>query len=154
MVRVIPIDAEKTCTRCGGVKTRADFYRMRHLPNAIHSICKECEKTSQKVKNKTNPARLKMINRRSKLKRAFGITLEQYAEMLQAQGNCCAICKTKKPGGKDNVFHVDHCHLSGHIRGLLCHFCNVGLGHFKEEPKLLNKAMGYLLSGGYFGIGS
>lgn len=52
----------------------------------------------------------------------------------------CTIC-----GVKENLV-VDHCHKTNKIRGLLCNHCNRGLGHFKDDPELLEFAKIYLLS--------
>lgn len=77
------------------------------------------------------------------LKSKYGLTREQYDEMLASQGGCCSICKAGDPLGK-GAWHVDHCHDSGAVRGLLCHQCNVGLGHFKDSPTFLAAAIDYL----------
>lgn len=75
--------------------------------------------------------------------RAYGITPEQFAEKLAAQDGRCAVCRADQPGGKGG-WHVDHCHTSGRIRGLLCHHCNVGLGNFKDNVENLRAAIAYL----------
>ncbi len=77
--------------------------------------------------------------------RRFGITADDYDRMLAAQGGGCAICgiKTVTQKGRKN-FHVDHCHATGVVRGLLCHMCNVGLGAFKDEPARLRRAADYI----------
>lgn len=74
---------------------------------------------------------------------AYGITAEQYTDMLVQQGNMCAICKTKTPGGK-GTWHIDHCHSTGWVRGILCHHCNLGLGNFKDNPASLAAAIQYI----------
>jgi hypothetical protein len=57
----------------------------------------------------------------------------------------CAVCETTVPGGKG--WHVDHVHDgSGDVRGLLCHFCNLGIGHLKDSADLADKAAAYLRS--------
>lgn len=76
-------------------------------------------------------------------KRKRSITPNRYALMFVQQDGKCGICRTDKPGGKGD-FHVDHCHATGTIRGLLCHGCNVSLGHFKDDPALLRAAAEYL----------
>ena len=81
--------------------------------------------------------------RRYELKRKFGITYEEYQEMIRVQNHSCAICGVTKPGGRGN-WHVDHCHETGKIRALLCWACNVGLGCFKDNEKLLRLAATYL----------
>ncbi len=74
---------------------------------------------------------------------AYGITTQQRDEMLQAQGGVCAICSASEPQGR-GTWHIDHCHTAGHVRGVLCHHCNVGLGHFRDNPEVLSKAIDYL----------
>lgn len=74
------------------------------------------------------------------LKMRFGITVEDYTAILAAQGGVCKICgKTQ-----NKRLAVDHCHVTGIIRGLLCANCNTGLGLFLDDPELLDKAIGYL----------
>ncbi len=75
--------------------------------------------------------------------RKFGITVEDYERMLAAQAGRCAICNSTEPGGR-GVFHVDHDHATGTVRGLLCTNCNAGLGQFKDDPALLRAAANYL----------
>jgi hypothetical protein len=65
--------------------------------------------------------------------------------MYEAQSGRCAICGTINPGQKHKNFAVDHDHISGAIRGLLCKYCNTGLGAFRDSEKLLSAAINYLL---------
>lgn len=74
----------------------------------------------------------------------YGITKDQFDEMLASQNGACAICGTKEPQGSSRTFHVDHCHKTQRVRGLLCHHCNVGLGHFFDIPAALRSAATYI----------
>ena len=86
--------------------------------------------------------------RRIMLKSKFGITLEQWDEIYERQGGVCWMCGHDGKGiHKWNRLMVDHCHSTGEVRGLLCHHCNAGLGHFKDDPLLLQRAMDYLNGG-------
>lgn len=80
--------------------------------------------------------------RKRQLKHLYGLTLEQYAALLHEHGNCCAICR--EPFTAVLKPHVDHDHSSGAVRGLLCRFCNWGLGKFFDNPNRLLLAIGYL----------
>ena len=96
------------------------------------------DKNSRKVKN-------------ASLKKAFGITLDDYDNLLNGQNGVCAICKKKetlKQKGKDmpQDLAVDHCHSTGKVRGLLCRKCNTGLGNFHDSPETMLKAIDYLNS--------
>jgi len=80
----------------------------------------------------------------ARLNRAYGITLRQYEELLIKQGGGCAICKTITMRGHGKHFHVDHCHNTGRVRGLLCGPCNSALGFMKDSRELLLRAAEYL----------
>lgn len=73
----------------------------------------------------------------------FGITEEQYLAMVAAQDGKCAICKRSEPGGR-GAWHVDHDHVTTKVRALLCHSCNVALGHLKDSPVIIAAALEYI----------
>lgn len=82
------------------------------------------------------------------LKFNYGIDMLEWRDILDAQGGVCAICKCPSRGGtskRSRGLHVDHNHKTGKVRGLLCHFCNIGLGHFNEDPVLMQSAIDYLM---------
>lgn len=90
-----------------------------------------------------------MSRRARDLKRRYGISLADYDYLHSQQDGRCAICKTPENGEKLNV---DHHHLTGTTRGLLCQKCNTGLGLFQEDIPRLISAIEYLKSypsGGY-----
>ena len=78
---------------------------------------------------------------RDKLKRNYGITIEQYDALLVKQNGLCAICQNVSGRKK---LSVDHDHQTGKVRGLLCNPCNLSLGGFKDRSKLLAQAIIYL----------
>lgn len=82
---------------------------------------------------------------KSALRRAnvYGLTQRQYEEMLASQDNRCAICRTSFNGMSSKLIHIDHCHETGVVRGVLCKGCNLGLGWFKQL-ELLKNAVNYL----------
>ena len=96
-------------------------------------------KDYQKAWRKANP----LATKGSDLKKRFGITLDDYIDMLDAQNGGCAICGTKD-NGRYKYLAVDHCHKTNNIRGLLCTNCNRGLGMFQDSPSLLTYAEKYL----------
>lgn len=91
-----------------------------------------------------NPERRRKTNRAYFLKRDYNITEDDYQLMLSSQKGLCGICKTDKPTGKWKVFAVDHCHVTGRVRGLLCNECNRGIGLLKDSSDLLRDAADYL----------
>jgi hypothetical protein len=103
-----------------------------------------------------NPEKSKEIQRRFRkkfperhkryfLKKSYGMTLEQREAMLAAQGGKCAICTSPEPNGR--YWHIDHCHSSMKVRGLLCNNCNLMLGHSKDNVETLAAAIRYLSAG-------
>lgn len=83
-------------------------------------------------------------HRAQKRLQTYGVTAARFQALLAHQGGCCAICLTPDPGAGRN-WHVDHCHETGVVRGLLCTHCNLGLGHFKDNRVSLANAAKYLL---------
>lgn len=81
--------------------------------------------------------------REHRLQSKYGLTLEDYNVMWNEQEGRCKICK-KHEQELGKVLLVDHCHTTTKIRGLLCHHCNVGLGHFCDNIELMQTAINYL----------
>lgn len=97
-----------------------------------------------------NPGKMREYQRRSHLKIAYGMTPEQYEAILVAQDRRCATCDrphVETPSGKERL-HVDHCHATGRVRGLLCHFCNIAAGMLGDNPAILKRLASYLESTG------
>lgn len=79
------------------------------------------------------------------LKKTYGMSEDDYNNLLEKQNGVCGICGTDKSwNNKTSHFYVDHCHDTGKIRGLLCNGCNSGLGHFKDSEIALEAAIRYL----------
>lgn len=82
------------------------------------------------------------------LKRYYGLTLEEYGQMLADQCGVCAICGKPEvrvtPKGDLTTLHVDHDHETGKVRSLLCYRCNSALGSMRDRPDLLRKAADYI----------
>ena len=75
--------------------------------------------------------------------KTYGITEEQYQEMIVRQGNRCAICHKTAEENKQ-ALAIDHCHDTGKVRGLLCMQCNLGIGYLNDNINLLADAIKYL----------
>lgn len=90
---------------------------------------------------------IQKYNRQYQLKTKYNLTPEQHDEMLAAQNGLCALCgNPPDPNGvrAASRLHVDHDHLTGVVRELLCNVCNQGLGHFRDDPALLRAAADYI----------
>jgi hypothetical protein len=88
--------------------------------------------------NKKNKER----HRHNQLQLKFGITLDEYNRMHQAQEGLCAICKQPETTGR--ALAVDHNHTTNKVRALLCVRCNNGIGQLQENPAILFRAIEYL----------
>lgn len=147
----------KKCKECGETKSVEDFPKA-HVSNTGHQIykarCKPCHNAleAHKWANVSEERKRKRLikskerfdsdyHKNYRLGIKYGLTLEQFNEMYATQEGKCDICGDETPS---NVIRVDHNHKTGKVRSLLCHQCNVGLGHFKESPELLTKAIAYL----------
>lgn len=84
----------------------------------------------------------KLAKLRSRLKQEFGLTLDQYEQLLRKQNGLCAICHQACKTGRRLA--VDHDHNTGEVRGLLCGNCNRGLGMFNDNVVWLNRAIAYV----------
>lgn len=87
--------------------------------------------------------------RASRIKKEYGITMQAAEAMLSAQGGGCAICAkplsiAQEGKAAADYSHVDHCHTTGKVRGILCNNCNHGIGKFMDNPDLLRAAANYL----------
>ena len=115
----------------------------------IYKIYREnyykCNKEDISLKNKllykNNP---ELFFKRA-IKRNYNISLNDYNNLLENQKEVCAICGNKETRKTQKRLSVDHDHITGKVRGLLCYNCNLGLGHFKDNPELLKKASSYLV---------
>ena len=136
--------AKKTCTKCEVEKELTEFYKSKIGPQGRSSECKACTNARQKANY--DPAK----NRAKNLRNRFGMSLEEYDQMLEKQNGQCRICRTDTPGNKGR-FVVDHNHATGEVRGLLCWSCNVGIGHLQDDPSILLSAFNYLSTNGYYG---
>ena len=132
----------KLCSKCREEKSEIEFYRDR---NRKRADCKSCVNKINAQWSKDNPELKKLIDRRYKLKTMYGISMQDYEVMLRSQGNKCAIqgCGATKPGGR-GFWHIDHCHTSGKVRGILCHNCNIALGYAADNIQKLKGMIRYL----------
>jgi hypothetical protein len=85
----------------------------------------------------------KSIQRTAHLKRKYGLTMKEHDRLFNESNGCCNICN--KPQSELNVkLSVDHNHITGKIRGLLCNNCNLGISLLQDDPNILLEAILYL----------
>lgn len=110
--------------------------------NSWHIRNREYRRIKDKEYREKNKDKEKIRARKNQI-RLYNITEEEYNNMFEQQNGCCSICGLHQSNFKKS-FHIDHCHKTNKVRGLLCRNCNVGLGHFKDSVELMNKAINYL----------
>ena len=106
-------------------------------------------KNNQRAERRSDPqfiAQIRSANLRANLRR-YGLTVEDYDRMVLDQDGRCMICR--QPPDPDGVraasrLHADHDHVTHRNRDLLCLSCNVGIGHFRDDPALLRAAAEYI----------
>ena len=128
----------KICKICNLEKDISDFYAGR-------KDCKSCKNLIAKQWRKDNPKNTEkhLVRMRERAKeRRYGITQEQFNKMLIDQKNMCAICSSKFKNTKNT--HIDHCHDSSRVRGLLCNNCNMALGQFNDNTDIMDNIIKYL----------
>lgn len=143
---------DKVCSGCSKTLALGAFYQKRAEAVDGHRYktaygramqpCKEC-RIARSAELKEDPER-KLQIRSWNLKKLYNVTLEEYDLMLDQQNGGCAICGSPQGEGRSGILHVDHCHTTGRIRGLLCGNCNKALGCMKDSSDLLRKGAEYL----------
>ena len=142
----------KLCPRCDQNMGLSYFYTVNGRPS---TYCKLCQRSYSNTYRKNNKEKANLSTNawlkenkewhfKQKQCSKFGISVEQYNEILLRQDFKCAICSKHRNEFKIS-FAIDHCHLTGKIRGLLCKNCNLLLGHAKDNPEILHKSIKYLL---------
>ena len=140
------------CTKCELDKS-TDFFRKReNTKSGFNYWCKDCERLSNKkryVKKPRQPRKeidkdkVKLNALKRMLKYRYNLSYDDYVIMYEIQNKCCFICETHLPLGGNKGLYVDHCHITGKVRGLLCPFCNSGTYLFENET-LRNRMLSYL----------
>ena len=154
----------RTCSTCKVTKPMDAYYVRK---DGVQSICIQCataasrawyarnptySKEKAKAWREANPEVVKayrVANRRKsylqEAQRKYGILPERFAELMATQGERCATCR--KPfdwGDKQTKPHIDHCHGTGKVRGILCNRCNTVLGLVADNKTILTALAGYL----------
>ncbi|WAL94491.1 endonuclease VII domain-containing protein [Streptomyces sp. Je 1-369] len=122
-VKVSVPHGHKRCPQCTEVKPHAEWEPNPTSSDGYSSYCKICRAER---------------NQRSYFKRKYGITMAERDELVLSQAGVCCICLAAP------AVHVDHCHDTGRVRGVLCFSCNAALGQFKDRPDSIRRAAAYV----------
>ncbi|MFD8302417.1 endonuclease VII domain-containing protein [Streptomyces sp. NPDC059690] len=121
--RVATPEGHKFCRSCGEIKPHSEWHRNATASDGLSTSCRAC---------RANKARA------GHLKRQYGLTEAERDALVASQGGVCCICLAAAPE------HVDHCHKTGRVRGVLCFSCNAALGQFKDRPDAIRRAAAYV----------
>lgn len=145
----------RTCTKCK-IEKEEKCFSIDKYHNRLFSWCKSCRNEKNKKWMHDNKDKIK-ANKKEKyqenkekvrwqiVKRKYGISENDYLEMLKQQKNGCAICGTMDAKHwETNNLLIDHCHNTGKVRGLLCNRCNTTLGLVNDDIKILKRMITYL----------
>lgn len=130
----------QVCTRCGE-DLPLSAYSLRNDKQQHRRDCKQCVASRAREYAKRHPEQIRAAVRRMKL-RSFGLTVEQYQQMVENQNYVCLLCGREERDSNRTRLAVDHCHETGKVRGLLCGLCNRQLGWV--EGVGLDKIANYL----------
>jgi hypothetical protein len=132
----------KICKRCGETRPLDAFHKGKNYAGGRRPVCKSCHYSDTNASRKANPDKDAAYQRRGWLKRRYGIDEAIYEKMLLDQRCGCAICGQINQNGYKLA--VDHSHVTGKVRALLCNKCNSSLGLMRESPDILRAAARYL----------
>jgi len=143
----------RLCGTCKIIKPLSEYRYQNKSKGTKGYECNACTKIRSKEWRNKNKEKVieyrkqysktnKKIIKEYSLKNTYGITVEQHKQMFVSQNGRCAICNKQFIKSKD--IHIDHNHITGQIRQLLCSHCNTAIGLLKEDTYILNNAIQYL----------
>lgn len=116
---------EKICNCCKIKKLNTDFINAPSMPDGCRNECKDCSALQYRA-------------------RTYGLSEKDLITLMEVQRNKCAICFKSFESMINKDIHIDHCHQTGKVRGILCRFCNLGIGYFFDNRAYLQNAIQYL----------
>jgi hypothetical protein len=147
-------ETSRECGTCHQIKPYDRFSpRGRRGDTMVYkSTCKECSASRARAWARENAEQHRNTRHARELRETYGISPDDYNEMLSTQGGVCAICgkaETRTHGRTGTEFRlaVDHDHETGRVRGLLCQGCNRGIGLLGDNVERLRKAADYVERG-------
>lgn len=146
---VVTETGDRLCSVCEIEKPEKDFDLRR--PGRRRAVCQKCRYAADRERHKANPEKSRAqaaayrkarpeIGRNASLKYLYGMTIAEFDALSETQGGRCWICEGE-PKGR---LHVDHCHKTDMVRGLLCGPCNRMIGLAKDRTDVLERAIQYL----------
>lgn len=133
----------KTCAKCGEHKPADDFHKHAANTTGLTPYCKICAAILNRERYQRDRVQRLEQARWYSIKRHYGLSKEQYLELLASQDHRCIICGKHQDDCKYNL-SVDHNHQTGAIRGLACTYCNHRIIGSHKDATLLRRVADYL----------
>ncbi|GAA0293085.1 endonuclease VII domain-containing protein [Streptomyces turgidiscabies] len=121
--RVDAPEGYKFCRSCEQIKPHGEWHRNATASDGLSTSCRACRAVKGRARH---------------LKRNYNLTEAERDEIVASQMGLCVIC-LKAP-----AIHVDHCHETGRVRGVLCFNCNSAIGKLGDDPDAVRRAAAYL----------
>lgn len=138
----------KTCSACKVEKPLSNFTQNSDYRDGYRRQCNACRAACNRERRLKKPDARRTADkakcRNYNLNKKYNINSSDYERMLNAQKRRGAICRSERAGAFHGLFVVDHCHITGVIRGLLCNRCNVGLGCLGDTLQSASRFIAYL----------
>lgn len=131
--RDLVLEGLKFCSGCFTIKNLSEFYIHKTSLGGVRSNCIKCEEGNRKKYH---------------IAFKYNLTMMEFEKMVLDQNNKCKICNNEFTDCSKRTMHIDHCHNSEKVRGLLCSQCNTALGLFNDEVSNLENAIKYLKENG------
>ena len=131
------------------ISARVQIYQENNKEKRSAKAKEYREKNKKAIKEyrEKNKEQIAIYKKEWNLKK-YGLSLEDYNNMLDEQNHKCKLCLTSFTTLISKNIHIDHCHTTNKVRGVLCLHCNTGLGYFKDNTRTLTKAINYLQENG------
>lgn len=145
----------KTCNCCKKELPVEMFHNDIKGKDGKARACKACRLAQNRAWHLKNPDKAKECWRRSSKKRyncraqrikKYDLNEDEFTDLINFSKDRCNICDA----ALENHGHIDHCHKTNHVRGLLCGKCNTAIGSFRDDAALLSRAIEYISSSGFW----
>jgi hypothetical protein len=129
----------KTCSKCRQNKQIEEFHKNKSMSDGLHHYCKSCNSNLKKASYDYAKSKNRLLINK------YNISIDQVQELFAIQKNKCKICNIEHSSvTKFKGLYIDHCHINGNVRGLLCVKCNILLGACRDNISILKSAIKYL----------
>ena len=163
----------KCCSSCKHEKPVSEFNKSKNSRDGLQGKCRSCGRAmcrdwynrnideqrerarnrakvygpKQRAANKKwaleNPEKARYHSRKKLLSKNYNMSIEAHDALFASQGFSCGACGSPSPNSKKG-WSTDHCHKTGVVRGIVCHHCNIGIGHAKDSIETIKKWISYL----------